>query len=564
MRRWVWLLLGLPVLAQVSLNVLTFRIGSTSMEIDGAPQTLSAPPLVLYGTVMLPLHSLARLLALPYQEDSGGVVQLGPLALDPRLGEAALGDQILPEEGNFAVVGKRLYISVRLLAKVLQAGLVQNGSLIALTVPANLSLSLPPVPPQLVPPPPPEAFFVTNHQTYRIGQPVRVTDYSFDPNGAPLVAEHWSGLKPAYFTPGPHTITLQVTSADGMTSAPFQRTIEVLPQVEFTPLAYDLRYGASGTLLPDPQAPSAPVLHPLDHQSPLTLVFSDSPEKVDQPGILEEAQVSGAVRLLAYHLNEMPHRARLWVLLRNPGSSPATVTLHRLGEAAPARLPSILGQATLLNFWSSHQELSEDLLPGQVGVLYRSPRLPTGYGVSLLADLNVQGTLQLMVILDPHDPRANLSALSWLPLDGIHPRGVYTGADLKLSLDLSQAQLPAQLLLGDRSLEDPGTPPLKGDYGVSYTVDLRHACGVALALDPLSGNYAGALELRSGTSRRFFLVPAQGVLSDPAQPALITRLHHDHEELEFIPPSGSDLPVSLVFYRVEECSEASSSVKGAQ
>ncbi|MER3443036.1 MAG: hypothetical protein C4333_02500, partial [Meiothermus sp.] len=91
---------------------------------------------------------------------------------------------------------------------------------------------------------------------------------------------------------------------------------------------------------------------------------------------------------------------------------------------------------------------------------------------------------------------------------------------------------------------------LAGNYGVTYRITLNNAAGTVGAFSPRGGPYSGVIAVGG----RYVQLPQSGVLLRNDLPLIFYRNLDGPGlsqtlELEFVPASGSFLPVNLVFYR---------------
>lgn len=545
------LLFSARALALVSVQLVA-ALDQNPIYVNGSPARLTSPPRLLQDRLMLPLREAAALLGQPLGSSASGALTLGRLTVDPRSAQASLGGAAQP--GLAANEGGVLYVSARALAEAL-------GGNVSFSDDAR-SLTLTVLPPDLGNPLAPQARFATDKEVYAPGERVVYTEYAFDPDGGDITARRWSGRQEAFFQPGRYTVSLQVTNARGLSSAPFSRTVRVEGAPVDTPLSYALKYAQPGDTFSDPALLAYPALNPqtlTPSVTALPLIFSDSPERPSQAGILYQDSLEGAVRVLAYHVNGLSGPARLFVVARNPGVTPVTVRTERLGETAPTRVEGVLGQATLLGYFAPSPSSSLTLNPGEYAAVYASPTLNPGSGVNVLQDLFLTGRVELSVVmLDAAlPPTAQVLQQSvYLPPDGQHQRGTFPNAVRQLRVAFSQ--LPARLVIGDGAL-DPvltgtdvltGTPQrLLGNYGLLYDLQVLGTQGVAVALSPRGGLYRGAMSITDGPITQAIKLPRVGVLTRADQPALLWRAQSNQLSMDFVPASGSFLPVNLLFYR---------------
>ncbi|WP_373291052.1 copper amine oxidase N-terminal domain-containing protein [Deinococcus sedimenti] len=543
------LTLGAAHAAQPSLGSvqLTFTVDDLDVYVNGAPQRWQSPPRNIGGRTMLPLRETAALLGQPLL-GSSGQLQLARLTIDTRRGAASLGGAPQPA-GTVASIGAVAYVSARTLADALNANLTGDDRSFTLTALRDGGNPMSP-----------QARFSTDKNVYAPGERVVYTEYPFDPDGADITARRWTGRQDVYFQPGTYTVTLTVTNSRGLQSQPFTRTIRVEGQPIDTPLTYALKYAQPGDAFPDPQILTYPAALISPQAGPsYPLLFSDSPEVPDQSGILYQDSVTGRARLLGYHLNGLGRPARLYVLARNLESRPVEVRSERLGETAPTRIESILGQVTLLEYFASAGGTTLTLSPGQAAAVYASPTLSLGSGVNVMQDLSTSGRVELTyVMLEdalPPTPQV-IQQLPYLKPDGRHTRGTFPDAVRTLRVTLGA--LPTRLIIGDGRVDPAVTGTdaltgqavrLSGNYGVLYDLEVNGTAGTAVALSPRGGLYRGAMNIQDGPITQTIKLPRTGNALKPDEPVLLWRAQSDRLNIDFVPSSGSNLPISLVFYR---------------
>lgn len=537
------------IVASVGSVQLTLTADQKTAYLNGQPTLLQSAPRNIQGRIMLPLREVAALLGQPLTA-TGNFIQIGTLSLDQGQNMAVLSGQ--PQEsGNVAVLDGTLYVSARLLALGLNGNLGTDATGRILTLTTLRSGGNPLLP---------QARFSTDKLVYAPGEKVIYTEYPFDPDGAEITARKWKGREDVFFRPGTYTVTMQVTNARGMQSAPFSRTVTVQGTPVDTPVTYALKYSDVGDSFSDPQVLSYPTVSAQRvYGESFPLLFSDSPEAPTQSGVLYQDSVGGRVRLLAYHMNNLGRAARLYILARNLEARPVEVRTERLGETAPTRIEGQLGQVTLLEYFASAGSQTLSLAAGQTAAVYASPTLNQGSGVNVLQDLSTTGRVEItFLMLEESLPPTQqvVQQLPFLPQDGRHQRGTFPDAVRKLRVNLGT--LPARIVIGDGAVDPTivgvdkltGQPQrLLGNYGVLYDLEVNGAANTAVALSPRGGLYRGAMNVQDGPLNQTIKLPRVGNALQPNQPVLLWRSLSDRLNIDFIPASGSNLPISLVFYR---------------
>lgn len=525
---------------QLGAQQLVFTVGEKQAYLNGTPTDLDLAPRIIGGRTMLPVRTIASKLGFSLIGPDEATIKIGDLLYRPKDNTGTLRGNPIDAQ-SLAMVDKVLYINVRLLADALGANLIfsEEGRTMTLTtnLPRNVDVALP------------QARFLTTKSSYAIGEKVGYLDYSFDPEGIPLVNRRWTNRQDAFFVAGPQTITLQVVNDRGRASATYTRTIQITDDVKESPISFALKHQALGTTFKDDAILTYPVvlLQPIPGED-RTLIFSDSPESVDTSGILYRDDVTGKLRILAYHMNASARPARLFIQVKNVSITEGQAKVERLGETAPTRVETTLGQGTLLDFYSGGQTSLLRLPTGTWTTLYSSPILPAGGGVNVMLDAEFTTRTQVNIfMLQEGDDAQTLTVLRG---DGRHQRGTFKGAVRELQANITT--LPARLVLGDEKVDQNligidattlNTVVLKGNYGLLYRINLvglpDHAVG---ALAPRGGVYKGALHV----DELPIALPESGVLTRSNYPILFSR--GPVQRLEFIPASGSNLPVNLVFY----------------
>lgn len=320
-----------------------------------------------------------------------------------------------------------------------------------------------------------------------------------------------------------------------------------------------------------------------------TLLFSDSPEYVDQNGILYQDSVQGDARVLFYHLNNSSEPRKLAVVLKNEYNGPNTVTVTRGGSGQPSSNYLKVGKATQLEYFSQEKNQKIALQPGMSRLLQENMNMTIlqpgelTYGVfDFHADHSV---LVSVIMLDAYgDPVTAVENLSVLPKDEMRLRGTFKGMNRVLSA--RKVYNPGEdggvyfMLADDKSdkyrkgidATDGSTVTNYGNYGINYRIELPVEDGnVDYYLSPLGGVYAGAMRSFQAT-KTYTLFPTPGeraYFGDRTAPETDTiqakreagtwQLGQNTElaplgesvgksetVFEFSPPGASNLPVAVV------------------
>lgn len=557
--------------SRLATRQLIWPLDSQAAFVNGSSVYMALPMRVVAGRTLLPLRELARVLNLnlEFVPNVADGIRLGKLDLYPSLKLARLDGKQLPLADVASIVDGSLYIAARTLEVAITASVSVDSvqRLLTLTVSSEDRLTTQRLP---------VARFITDKREYRIGEPVRITEYSYDPDGMPIASLSYAGLEEAYFTAGMKTISLVATNRLGRASEPFAVKIRVTGEILYSAREYAQRFTPVGKTFNDPGVLSYPALNPARDDFSSTLLVSDSPEEPLTSGLLLAETILGEARLVAYHTNATPGPGRVLVLVTNLEPDPVAVNLRRFGETTATNIVGVLGQVSLLDFLTDTRLDTLRLEPGATAALYQSPSFTPGHGINTMMDLETNGSVLVETYFVEDrvrdtlgDLRSSLAQealrdLPVLPLDTNHVRGSFPNAVRQYRLDLSTIAVgsTARLVIGDGVL-DPALPghdaltdrpmTLLGNFGATYKIILENARGTIGAFVPRGGPYAGAVRLNGA----YQPLPDSGVLYRNDLPVVLYRSLENNRppnnrlELEFVPASGSFLPVNFLIYRLE-------------
>jgi hypothetical protein len=534
--------------------------------LNGGRVQFAASSRTVDGRTVLPLRELARVLAVPLEtvREVPDGLRFGKLELYPSLRLARLGGRQVPLSEVATILDGNMFVVARILDQALSATVIFDTvqRLITITISRDVS------PDSNLP----VARFATDKKEYKLGEPVKIIEYSYDPTGIPITLERFSGREDAYFTPGLKSIALVVTNRNGLVSEPFVVNIRVLNQTLYSPKEFGLRFVPIGRTFSDTEVLSYPQAQLNREDDAVPLIFSDSPEEPDRSGLLYEEVVNGSARLMAYHTNGMNTPGRLLIWANNLETTPATIKVARFGATSATTVVATLGRASLLDFLTSSGLETLTLEPNRAAPLWLSNPLDPGEGLNLMFDLETSGRTQVSVyFLEEALVTPSLSDLAGalllttvrnlpaLPRDGIHQRGTFYGAIRRIRVDLGQVPQNGAIrqIIGDGNY-DPNIigrdtltgdqMSLKGNFGVTYSITLENARGTVGALVPRGGPYAGAMKINGV----YTALPDSGTLYRNDLPVVVYRAQdRDKIEIEIVPASGSYLPINFIYYRPE-------------
>lgn len=451
-----------------------------------------------------------------------------------------------------------------------------------------------PLPPEEIIPPnlPPVANFSVDKQVVKQGETVNYLDTSFDPDGDLILTYQWQGKKRAFFTPGEHKVSLRVKDEKGSWSEPYELFIKVTDEVLCSELNYHLQNPLPGDVVnldPANNPLNFPEVEVSSRQEEgVTLLRSNSPEVIKQPGILYQDKAEGMVRLLYHHKNGCPEKISVYALVYNENACPVKLKFLKKGYSGPSVDDLGVGGRGVARYLNSATEDWLEIAPGQIIALNDNQ------GTIMLPEQSIAGLIDLetkepltfifaavlvgragvdsgnMVNELPPDRQAGLivsgeeiklERLLLLPAleRDMHGRGTFSKANRQLSVVFSGNESKKMVIAdGEKDKYLVGVDALnrnlaetnKGNYGVVYKIRVRAGSAVGVFLNPRGGIFSGAVK---GKDQKVFLVPLeQERFLKPKDTAAMLGVIDKGEEGEFtfMPPCASSLPVYFLFVPV--------------
>jgi len=241
-----------------------------------------------------------------------------------------------------------------------------------------------------------------------------------------------------------------------------------------------------------------------------TMLFSDDPESPATDGVLyADTFGPGAARVYVYHVNAGASARKFPVVVFNPSSTDAHVTIRKVGLATPSTDYIEIGKIVAAAWMSS--TLSRLVtVPAGARVLLDGDldkeHAVTNELVHAIIDLDADAPLKFAVVsvAANEDAAAITAGLSLLPYDGAHDRGTFVGADVWLVASAGGEGPSARKLPVGANTTEPdlagrdattGAPAtLTGNYGVAYRFLVTAPGPVRFGANPRGGDWAGAVD----------------------------------------------------------------------
>ncbi|MCZ8513926.1 stalk domain-containing protein [Paenibacillus filicis] len=411
----------------------------------------------------------------------------------------------------------------------------------------------------------PVAKFTFAKDSYKIGEPVKYVDLSYDPDAEGIVNYQWTGKQEAFFTPGTYPISLVVSDAHGNKSDVYTRNLVITNDTYLDNVEYPIYMKPVGSYIKTDWSTlwgkfwELPQLtKQVTEDRSRKLLVSDSPEEFTEKGILYQDEVEGKGRLYADHVNGTQQKLTMAILAKNMTDKPVTVKTTNKGEVWPSVYANLIGNEATVDFLLNdpHDE-SFTIPPKQTFVYKQMPDFYPGQGVNLFYDVETDGKVQFSFVADTEISQ-NSALLPLLAFNG-HVRGTFPVSQVNWNIDATNFNKPSRIIIGDGQTDpfQPGNDPMRkldvkneGNYGVVYKIHADKPRKMAVMILAMGGIFKGPFKI-NGDMR---LVPQSGVLTafDGMQILAKTTGKEDALDIEFSPPAGSAFPIELIFYPLDD------------
>jgi hypothetical protein len=412
----------------------------------------------------------------------------------------------------------------------------------------------------------PVAKFTTAKPTYRLGEPIKYVDLSYDPDAEGLVSYDWVGKQDAFFKAGKYPVSLKVSDTHGHVSRVFNSFVTITDEPYLSEVEYPIYMKPVGgyiktnwSILWSHFNDLPQLTKTVEASTDRTLLLSDSPEEFKQRGILYQDKVNGKARLYADHINGTSQKMTLAILATNNTDKPITVKTTNKGEVWPSVYANLIGSEASVDFLMNNTYDQKLVVPPKQTYIYAQlPDFYPGQGVNLFYDIETDGEMQISFVAAEAITQNSLNELPKLDFNG-HVRGTFPVSELKWKVDASSFTKPSIITIGDNKTD----PFVKGydvfrkqnvdnggNYGVVYKIHADKPRKMAIMILARGGVFKGPFKING----EFMPVPWSGVLTafDGMQILARTTGPEDALDIEFTPPAGSAFPIDLIFYPLDD------------
>jgi len=412
----------------------------------------------------------------------------------------------------------------------------------------------------------PVAKFTFGKDSYKMGELVKYIDLSYDVEGDGIKWVTWEGKKDAFFEAGKHKVKLKVEDSQGNVSDWFEKEITITNETMYSPVEFQMQHAKLQSFVnltkPDlskyiTSATKLPMASIRDESR--KLLMSDSPEAIEEYGVLYRDQVDGKARLYANHINEMDSDVQFAIIATNEGTEPVTVETTREGEVYPSTFINLIGYQASVDFLVGDVDKPAlTVQPGESKAYAYLPKMTKGQGINLIYDIETSGELTFtFAAMTPNDPMEAALGYKELPYNG-HVRGTFPISEVRLEADAKGISGAKKFSLGD-NVDDKfvqgydgfreQTVENYGNYGVVYHIRIKNPGKSAVLLLARGGIYKGPMKING----EMVLAPASGVITALDGVFMLHRTTGDEPylDIELTPPAGSYFPIDIVLYPIQ-------------
>ncbi|WP_019552512.1 hypothetical protein [Propionispira raffinosivorans] len=371
-------------------------------------------------------------------------------------------------------------------------------------------------------------------------------------------------------------LTMRLSSAEAA-HQPMEKDKEGLVKIEQSLVSADGKVKQPYSKAPKPGINTMQIWPVVSADVGGTLLFSDSPEMVEQDGILYTDTVQGKSRILYYHLNATKLNKKIAVVLENMSSDETDVSVSRGGMGTPSDDYLSVGKQTQTEYFKAPKldrihifANGKRLLDSKMNQLIVEP----GQLVYGVFDFETKVPIKVSVVMLPaeDDPVQFLNRARVLPADSHRLRGTFVGMDRivksEQTYDSSKDGAVYIPLADDKKDEyrtgidatDGSIVKNYGNYGILYKIHIptKGMGKTKYYLMPRGGVYAGAMTVgrAMNSSKDMLLTPVDRTFfGEKINVNELAELgtYNDFAStwFEFSPPGASNLPVNLVLMPAE-------------
>lgn len=363
------------------------------------------------------------------------------------------------------------------------------------------------------------------------------------------------------FTAGEYVITISLTDTYGNRSSEIEKNITVTDRIVQTQMDYlATSDNVNSTLENYNNTDYTSVfknmnnLEFVDNQG--TLIMSDSPENVQDYGILYEETTNQNGRMLLYHVNKIPYPrnsgAGIIIVVENVDTVPVNFSLEKTGMKGPSTDPLAVGTKVLEAHFSANNPYGAYAIePGKKAIVFDSRGTiywKADHLVSMLSEYITTGNVKISIVsVGPETRLEHMDLLTYLPRD-VHPRGTFGVTQRSLDIAIPSKDAFSVTLGAGESEWITGIDGItkeqvvnRGNYGVEYKLNMTPEEDTLVFINARGGPFKGIVGWTDNSPRyinSYYMSTATYVGKLPKGMTSTMR---------YMLPNGSSSPVIIGF-----------------
>jgi PKD repeat protein len=551
-----------------SSSTLQLDIDKTGASVNGQQIELEVPATIIADKMYVPAKFLGDAMDFPVEWDNASrMIRMSPpgyvLTLDSDHRKVYINGVEVPFDSVAAIVKGKLLVKLTWVTDYMGASYSYDDALRRVTI--------------LYTPHPesiyvhadgnssPVAKFATAKLTYRIGEPVKYVDLSYDPD-AEGVAYQWTGRQDAFFAAGQYPVSLKVSDQYGHTSKLFSSYVTVTDEPYLSRDEYPFYTTPVGGFiqtnwgLPWAQFGELSALTKTVAPSPgRKLLVSSSPEEITEQGVLYQDQVNGKARLYASHMNGTQQKMAMAIFATNKTNKPVSIRTTKKSALVLAGYENMVGDQTATDMLLGKEYDDKLIVPPNRTLVYTQiPNIFPGDVVNFFSDMETDGEVEMTFVTAEEITQSLVNGAFLQPVKG-NTRGTFPFAEQTWNVQASKLDKVYTVTFGDNN-RDPYVKGMDatvkqetvnaGNLGVVYKVHADKPRKMAIMVLARGGIFKGTIKVNG----KIVKVPESGVMTmlDGMKVLAHTTGTEDALDIEFTPPVGSALPIDLIFYPLDD------------
>lgn len=302
------------------------------------------------------------------------------------------------------------------------------------------------------------------------------------------------------------------------------------------------------------------IIQPKITEENFKLIRVNNPEQITEEGTHYKDTTKGNVRFLIHNQNALNQPNKIYLIARNETNEEQNIKLNKLGIVGPSPYPTFTGKESVAKYLTSKSSNKTiNLKPNEAKIIsteLSDIAIPNKQGITVNLDVYSNDSITYEVIILAENNKINLQKkYPQVKKANKHTRGTFENGNRHLNIQSKLGSINSRLIIGDGKYDNYiiGLDKISneqevnfGNRGVFYTINLEDVEPYTnIILNSRGGHYSGAFKVNG----KLIYALEKGLLKNNQQGLIFYQTTNKNEKvkIEFIPASGSNLPINLVF-----------------